>query len=587
MQSENDGVSLALQRLLAWPEIARSPQLARFLSYIVEHKLNGKEQSIKAYSIAVDVFGRPPQFDPQADPIVRVQARRLRSLLKRYYQGDGQYEPLRIVLPVGRYVPEFVAVETHRPPPAPARAEATPTPPPTGAQTRKKTRRRRPGAHVTLHWLVLAVLLIGSAVLVYALMTWETRRDGAAGGAADFARPRLMVMEFQSLSGSSSDTVFTSGLAVEITTDLSQFETLDVRYGGASGLTPPRASEVDFVLSGIVRRVSSHMQYSAILTEVATNTVVWNGAIALSLDPPDPARPDTADYVALQLSRTLGSSRGPLHQKAREYLAADPDPAGLRSAYLCRILFDLYRDEASHEAAQRGLDCYEGLSERERQQGSAQAAIAILGAETAVVHSNEAPAEDVLLLADARIDGALEVSPLSSFVWEQRARLNELLQRHDAAESAYGSALQLNPASSDALAARARHLALMGELSRAQPLSDAAVKAAPNAPDWYFGVPALIALRDANYAIALEQAGRYANADRELGPILAIIAGQRLGDQESVALYLPRVLELPGFRRAGILSQLRKRIVDERLVREIRMALMAAGVSSAALREAF
>ena len=74
-------VRAALDELLGWQGISRSPQLAELLRYVVEKALAGDEGSIKAYSIAVDVLGRPQSFDPQADPIVRVQARRLRTLL--------------------------------------------------------------------------------------------------------------------------------------------------------------------------------------------------------------------------------------------------------------------------------------------------------------------------------------------------------------------------------------------------------------------------------------------------------------------------------------------------------------------------
>jgi hypothetical protein len=105
---KREAILTALERLLEWPEISRSPQLARFLDYIVRRTLDGDETSIKAYSIAVDVFGRGADFDPQADPIVRVQARRLRALLETYYTGPGRDDPTQIKLPVGRYVPDFV-----------------------------------------------------------------------------------------------------------------------------------------------------------------------------------------------------------------------------------------------------------------------------------------------------------------------------------------------------------------------------------------------------------------------------------------------------------------------------------------------
>ena len=102
-----DQVRAALEELLGWSEVIRSPQLAKFLKHIVDTKLRGDEASIKAYSIAVDVFGRPPSFDPQTDPIVRVQARRLRGLLQEFYRQHLNRTGVQITLPVGRYVPEF------------------------------------------------------------------------------------------------------------------------------------------------------------------------------------------------------------------------------------------------------------------------------------------------------------------------------------------------------------------------------------------------------------------------------------------------------------------------------------------------
>ncbi len=66
---------------------------------------SGNEAGIKAYAIAVDVFGRPQSFDPQSDPIVRVQARRLRAALEEYYAGEGRTNAVRFYLPRGTLHP--------------------------------------------------------------------------------------------------------------------------------------------------------------------------------------------------------------------------------------------------------------------------------------------------------------------------------------------------------------------------------------------------------------------------------------------------------------------------------------------------
>src|SRR5262245_59904998 len=108
--------------------MSRSPQLAELLRYVVEKTLGGDGASIKAYSIAVDVLGRPQSFAPQADPIVRVQARRLRTLLEQFYDTGQARTNVQIRLPIGRYVPEFSLVGTKaaRADPTPAELPGTP-----------------------------------------------------------------------------------------------------------------------------------------------------------------------------------------------------------------------------------------------------------------------------------------------------------------------------------------------------------------------------------------------------------------------------------------------------------------------------
>ena len=68
---------------------SRSPQLGAFLRFVVEAVLHGKADRIKAYTIGVEVLRRDTRFDPQLDPIVRVEATRLRRAIERYYAGPG------------------------------------------------------------------------------------------------------------------------------------------------------------------------------------------------------------------------------------------------------------------------------------------------------------------------------------------------------------------------------------------------------------------------------------------------------------------------------------------------------------------
>jgi tetratricopeptide (TPR) repeat protein len=94
-----------LARILASEEFRNSPNLSAFLSFIVQRALEGRADTIKAYTVATQVLGRPVTFDPQADPIVRVEATRLRRALDRYYGHAGVGDPIRISIPRGTYVP--------------------------------------------------------------------------------------------------------------------------------------------------------------------------------------------------------------------------------------------------------------------------------------------------------------------------------------------------------------------------------------------------------------------------------------------------------------------------------------------------
>jgi hypothetical protein len=97
----------SLERIVSSRRWRASPRLAAFLRYVVERTLAGEKRQIKSYTIAVEALGRDPRFDPQADPIVRVEAGRLRRALAHYYAGDGRNEPIVIELPRGSYVPHF------------------------------------------------------------------------------------------------------------------------------------------------------------------------------------------------------------------------------------------------------------------------------------------------------------------------------------------------------------------------------------------------------------------------------------------------------------------------------------------------
>jgi adenylate cyclase len=102
-----DSIHQQLKRILKSPIFSRSKELCRFLQFAVEQKLRNRSVRLKEYLIGVTVFERGETFNPGTDPIVRVQARRLRSKLSLYYETEGSGDTILIELPCGGYVPVF------------------------------------------------------------------------------------------------------------------------------------------------------------------------------------------------------------------------------------------------------------------------------------------------------------------------------------------------------------------------------------------------------------------------------------------------------------------------------------------------
>jgi hypothetical protein len=108
-----DEVRAALERIVSSRGFLRSPQLVAFLRFVVNSALDGHPEDIKSYTIGVEAFGRCERFDPQADPIVRVEAARLRKALAGYFDGQGARDPIMITMPLGTYVPTFCHRKKH------------------------------------------------------------------------------------------------------------------------------------------------------------------------------------------------------------------------------------------------------------------------------------------------------------------------------------------------------------------------------------------------------------------------------------------------------------------------------------------
>ncbi|HVT97239.1 MAG TPA: hypothetical protein VHE33_07000 [Acidobacteriaceae bacterium] len=178
-----------LQKILASPHFCNSKRYPALLEYIVEHALSGDVERLKERTLGIEVFHRPPDYDTNADTIVRYTAGEVRKRLALYYHENNNGDGIQIVLPVGSYVPEFLRAApeestgeqpspaTHpvaEPKFAAALHEEPPTPSPSIVAAPEK--QEDPGEHPRRRskwWLSIAALLVLACGLV-AVLRWRS-----------------------------------------------------------------------------------------------------------------------------------------------------------------------------------------------------------------------------------------------------------------------------------------------------------------------------------------------------------------------------------------------------------------------------
>jgi len=104
-EPSEDEVRAQLSRIVSSPDFVASARNRRFLEHMVAQTLLGHQPN--GYEIGTIAFGRPSSFNPTTDPIVRIEASKLRRDLERYYLTSGKHDPVRISLPKGGYRADF------------------------------------------------------------------------------------------------------------------------------------------------------------------------------------------------------------------------------------------------------------------------------------------------------------------------------------------------------------------------------------------------------------------------------------------------------------------------------------------------
>jgi Tfp pilus assembly protein PilF len=200
-----------LQKVLASAELVRCPQLQRFLNFVVEEELAGRGDQLKEYVLGVGVFGRPADFDPRIDSLVRVEARRLRAAVEKYYADQGRGDPIIIKLQKGAYLPSF-----HRSAQADGLHEVSSNAEEDGSLSQRDT-----AVHKNWKWTVLLTVAIGVALgMIAATFLLRSRPAQALT-----ERDSIVLGEFVNTTG---DPAFEDALKQGLTMALEQSPFLNI-----------------------------------------------------------------------------------------------------------------------------------------------------------------------------------------------------------------------------------------------------------------------------------------------------------------------------------------------------------------------
>ncbi len=276
--SEQKAIRDQLARILNSPAFQQSRRRQRFLEYVVNETLAGRGEKLKGYNVALAVFDRPTTFDAAVDPIVRIEAARLREKLREYYDTDGQSDPIHIELPKGRYAPRIELRDGQTRPVEPDPSETAPPLEPSMSSQRPESVRRQ------------AVIVAALALLALAVMAaWLIRdhRAPAGSGASTVALadvPAIAVLPFANLSGDQKQDYFSDGLTEDILTELSRARDLRVLARNTTFQYKDKPVDVvklgrdlgaRYVLEGSIQRSDDRLRVTAQLIDANSGTHVW------------------------------------------------------------------------------------------------------------------------------------------------------------------------------------------------------------------------------------------------------------------------------------------------------------------------
>ena len=486
-----EAVREQLEKILGSDGFKTSGKLSRFLRYIVEETLAGRAGQLKAYTIAVEVFGRELDFDPQANPAIRVEAGRLRSKLEHYYVKFRD-DPVRIHVPKGTYVPTFAFAAADSPAEKNGAPESVPIPP------------------------------------------------------ADFAgRPTIAVLPFVNAGGDERVNYLIDGLAEEITIGLTRFQSLTVINAHAAGDSEGSRPDIfslgmrlgaRFLLSGSAQVSTDVIRLRVTLSDAVTRNILW----AEKFDGPSTAaelfniQDRITEKVVARLADSFGFITRALVQENSNKRTDDLD------VYEAILRYHHWVACLSPSRSRSAIEALERATVLAPDHALAKAMLADLYA--ADYQWGYSPDDKRLELSMTLANQAVEMDANCQHAHWARAYNFFLRRDEERFMHSAGQAVRLNPSNTDIIGVVGCKMIMTGNYDEGLVLIDRARELNPYHPSWYNTATFIINYLQGDFEAALAEAVHIHIPDFFWGPLMRAAALGSLGRKAEAAPHLEDLL---------------------------------------------
>ncbi|MGV4793684.1 hypothetical protein [Rhizobium sp. F40D2] len=346
-----------VERILASEEFHAPKRARNFLEFVVNETLAGRSGFLKAFTIANVVFGREASFDPQNDPVVRIEAGRIRKALERYYLVAGRADDVIITVPKGGYVPHF---EYTRDASVPSPTEGDPANERIAEfadQSHSPRETRGPPIAGGLTTGLLTILIL--PLLALASAFFVVRGDPIRPSPSQVSPPTVAVELFAESSSIDTSSDIAGGLRDDIIGRLAQLDDIVVVADPPAG---DHAAAADYALQGNVQMDGSRLRSVARLVRQADGVVIWANNFDADLRAENKLGIQT--NIARQIAGAITQAqRAAIFQADTAVIARAAQKADL-DAHACTHAYDSYLQAMTAQSHGAVRDCLQRATRR-------------------------------------------------------------------------------------------------------------------------------------------------------------------------------------------------------------------------------